>query len=247
MLRSAADLQRYSIAGTDGDIGQLDRMFFDDEHWTVRYLVVDTGKWLPGRQVLIPPAAVDQVDREGRRIRLRLTREKIKHSPDVDSDKPVSRQQETALIAYYGYGSYGGASDLWGSAAYPPGVLVPPPPAAAAFQPPPATRPDEPTAAPDTQEGDPHLRSTKAVAGYHVNATDGTVGHVDDFLIDETWTVRYFVIDTSNWPGGRSVRIPRDWVRQIDWTASMVHVGVTADQVRSAPELDAGATNPDEQ
>src|SRR5687767_6133976 len=84
MLRSAATLQGYAISGSDGEIGQVDRLFFDDEKWTVRHLVVDTGKWLPGRRVLISPAAVERIDPDCGRIHLNLTREVIRNSPDVD-------------------------------------------------------------------------------------------------------------------------------------------------------------------
>lgn len=241
MLRSAANLQGYTIEATDGDIGQLDRLFFDDTQWTVRYLVVDTGKWLPGRKVLIPPVAVERIDRVARRIHLQLTREKIKTSPDVDSDQPVSRQQESALSAYYGYGPYGMGDGLWGSASYPPGMLAPLPPAAAAFAPPPAVPGGAASAHGDaeTPSGDPHLRSTKEVAGYHVKATDDEIGHVDDFLIDESWAIRSVVVDTSNWPGGRSVLISPENVRQIDWLGSIVHVGISAAQVRSSPPYES--------
>ena len=237
MLRSAATLQGYGITASDGDIGQVDRLFFDDERWTVRYLVVDTGKWLTGRRVLISPAAVDSTDDFGGRIRLNLTRDQIRNSPDVDSDQPVSRQQETALNAYYGYGPYWGTGGLWGSVYYPPGILAPGPAATSAMATPPETLADGlPRQQPD---GDSHLRSTKEVSGYHVQATDGSIGHIDGFLIDDqTWAIRYLIVDTSNWPGGRSVLISPSWVREVDWHQSKVHVDVTVEKVRTSPEYD---------
>lgn len=241
MLRSASDLQGYAIVATDGEIGRLSRLFFDDERWTVRHLVVDTGKWLPGRHVLISPAAVERIDRAEQQIHLRLTRDTIREAPGVDTDKPVSRQQETALSAYYGYGPYWGGSGLWGSMYYPAGIIGPIPPAGAAYAPPPAV--SAPDAVPDAEkdEGDSHLRSTKEVAGYHVQASDESIGHVDDFILeDDTWAIRYLVVDTSNWPGGTSVLISPQWVREIDWRDAKLHVDVTAAQVRSSPEYEPG-------
>lgn len=236
MLTSAATLQGYVISGTDGEIGQVDRLFFDDEKWVVRHLVVDTGKWLPGRRVLISPAAVERVDPDRGCIHLNLTREVIRNSPDVDTDKPVSRQQEIALNDYYGYGPYWGTGGLYGAFYYPPGIV--PPGALAAPAVPAAPGRVAPGQTQDSGD-DSHLRSTKEVSGYHVHAEDGSIGHIDGFLIeDDTWAIRYLVIDTSNWPGGESVLISPRWVREVDWTRSRVYVNATVDKVRSSPKYD---------
>lgn len=238
MLISAATLQDYGITASDGDIGKIDRLFFDDEQWTIRYLVVDTGKWLPGRRVLISPAAVDGVDGYGGHVRVNLTREQIRNSPDVDTDQPVSRQHETDLNAYYGYGAYWGAGGLWGPVYYPPGIMAPGPTAAGsmATMPPTTVAEGLPRQEP---EGDSHLRSTKEVSGYHVQATDGSIGHIDGFLIDDqTWAIRYLIVDTSNWPGGRSVLISPRWVREVNWHQSKVHVDADVEKVKTSPEYD---------
>ena len=236
MLRSIKQLQRYAIRATDGEIGQVDDFLFDDRHWTVRYLVVDTGKWLPGRRVLIAPRAIVRADEPTGALELDLTRDTIRNSPDVDTDQPVSRQQEVAFHSYYGYPYYWGGPGFW---AHPLGMMAPPVPEYAVV-PPEQARGEggigEPNAATDASgaEGDPHLRSTKEVSGYHIQARDGELGHVDDFLVEEDgWAIRSLVIDTSNWIGGETVRVPIEDVGRVEWGASKVHVNRDRESLRT--------------
>ena len=236
MLRTAADLKTRRITAIDGDIGSIDRFFFDDERWTIRHIVVDLGKWLPGRRVLISPVAVLEIDDEHTSVRVNLTKEKVRASPDIDTDKPVSRQHEITLHRHYGYVPYWGGSGLWGGGYFPAGLAVPPP-AAVAFAPEVLHEFD----GNDRSSGDSHLRSTKAVAGYHLRTADGEAGHVDDFVIDdESWAIRYLVVDTSNWPGGRSVLVPVEWVKEVDWSILQIRVDASSQQVRNREEFAPG-------
>src|SRR5215470_11511365 len=106
MLHNIGDLKGYSISATDGEIGQVEDFYFDDEKWVIRYLVVDTGKWLPGRKVLISLIALGSADRDGQKITVTLNKRQIENSPSIDVDKPVSRQYETSYYDYYGYPYY---------------------------------------------------------------------------------------------------------------------------------------------
>ena len=232
MLRTTTDLKNRTITAIDGEIGSIDRFFFDDERWTVRHIVVDLGTWLPGRRVLISPAAVLEIDDERNTVRINLTKEKVRASPDIDTEKPVSRQQEITLHRHYGYAPYWGGGGLWAGGYFPAGLAVPPP-ASAAFEL--GILPD--LEGSDQSNGDSHLRSTKEVAGYHLRTTDGEVGHVDDFLIDdESWAIRNLVVDTSNWPGGRSVLVPVDWVKEVDWSRLQISIDASSQQVREREE-----------
>lgn len=233
MLRTATDLKTRTIVAIDGEIGAIDRFFFDDERWTVRHIVVDLGKWLPGRRVLISPAAVLEIDDERNSVRVNLTKDRVRESPDIDTDKPVSRQQEITLHRHYGYAPYWGGGGLWAGGYFPAGLAVPPV-AAGAFTP--EALPEEHGA--DHPSGDSHLRSTREVAGYHLRTADGEVGHVDDFVIDgESWAIRYLVVDTSNWPGGRRVLVPVEWVKEVDWSRLQIRVDATSQQVREREEF----------
>lgn len=114
MLNKAKTLKGYKLQSLDGEIGGVKEFYFDDRHWTIRYLVADTGDWLPGRQVLISPHALVSVSSQAQSIAVDLTKKQIEGSPSVDSDKPVSRQFEATYSGYYGYPLYWGGPFMWG-------------------------------------------------------------------------------------------------------------------------------------
>jgi len=219
----------YTLAATDGAIGEVEDCYFDDVHWTVRYLVVDTGGWLSGRRVLITPMAVRSVDQGGERVIVDLTREQVEHSPDIDTHRPVSRQHELSLLQHYGFPTYWYGPYAWGPAMLP------------AF---PAPVPEgvmDEVLARSEQDNleDAHLHSTNDTLGHEIQARDGAIGHVDDFLLDErSWTIRWLVVDTRNWLPGKHVLVAPEWVESVEWTERAVRVGLTRDQIRSAPPYD---------
>jgi hypothetical protein len=237
MLRRFTDIRSYTIGATDGDIGSVDDLYFDDLGWTVRYLVVDTGTWLSGRKVLLSPAALRGVDPMGTRIRTDLTRRQVEGSPSIDTQKPVSRQHETEFLSYYGYAPYWDGPYRWGASAYPMGGVMPP-----ATEAPVQARVAEELAARERQSHDEHLRSARAVSGYGIRATDGDLGHVEDFLIDEQdWAIRYLIADPRSWWPGPHVLVGTDWIRGVSWDDSVVEVDVTRDAIRNAPRWDPAA------
>ena len=233
MIRGAASLKGFTIGATDGEVGGVNDLYFDDERWVIRYLIVDTGDWLPGRKVLISPHAVRTTQWELRRVDVALTRQQVKGSPDIDTDKPVSRQHEAAYFSYYGYPAYWDGASLWGPTAQP---LAPPP------IPPELRGVTTVTEKPDEQaaiHADTHLRSAREVSGYHIQATDGTIGHVEDLLFDEdTWQVRYIEVDTRNWWPGKHVLIAPQWIDAMDWANRTALVHVTCAMVKDSPPYD---------
>lgn len=235
VLRRTSELIGYTIHATDGDIGSVSRILFDDHRWTVRYVVVDTGRWLPGRKVLISPISIRQASWSTRRLDVALTRERVKNSPDIDTDRPVSRQQELAYFGYYGYPYYWGGAGQWGASMYPTAVAE----GQVARQ----TDLDE-SLRREQSARDSHLRDTAAVRGYHIRAMDGEIGHVDDFLVDDqTWTIRYLVVDTSDWIGGRRVLISPEWVAAVSWPEATVHLAMSREAVKNSPEYDDSRLN----
>jgi len=125
MLTNTAQLKGVTIRTTDGEMGTVEQFYFDDETWAIRYLTVETGGWLGGRQVLISPFSVVQADWQARRLDVALTKKQVQNSPDIDTHLPVSRQHEAAYLGYYGYPYYWGGPYLWGPAFYPAGLAVP--------------------------------------------------------------------------------------------------------------------------
>ena len=227
MLRSLKDLERYTVSATDGDIGSVVNFILDDKHWTVRYLVVDTGSFLEGHRVLISPISFRQADWSTHRFHLALTKEKVKNSPSVDADKPVSRQHEQNFYRYYGYTPYWGYSGIWGMGAF-PGLLG-------------AGRRTEPPPPPSEKvSGDVHLRSVGEIRGYHIQGSDDAIGHVADFVVDdETWQVRYLVVDTSNWWFGKKVLVAPHWASRVSYDESKVFVDLSRQKIKNSPEWDA--------
>lgn len=228
MIRSLNSLLSYQIRARDGEIGTVHDFFFDDEFWTVRYLVVDTGRWLPGRKVLLTPDALDQPAWAAASVPVNLTREQIKSSPEMDADKPVSRQRQIELHRHYGWPFYWTGGGVW------PDPVAPVPPPAGASPSDLETK---------REPGDPHLRSLREITGYHIEASDGSIGHVEDLVTDEdAWEIRYLVVDTRNWLPGRKVLIaPRWFVGPISWSERKVKVFMTQASIRNSPEYDPKA------
>ncbi|MEO5926463.1 MAG: PRC-barrel domain-containing protein [Bryobacteraceae bacterium] len=220
MMTNATYLKGLVIRATDGDIGTVDQFYFDDESWIIRYLTIDTGGWLGGRRVLISPVAVSQVDWPTRRLDVALTKKQVEHSPEVDTQLPVSRQHEAAFNGYYGYPPYWSASPAFVS-----GLSIPPPPK------------DDIANQIRRESMDSHLRSTEAVRGYHIEATDGEIGHVAGFVMDdETWAIRYIEVATQNWWPGKRVLLSPAWIDRVSWEESKVYVGLAREIIKDAPE-----------
>ena len=223
MLRSTKDLRGYAIRASNGVIGKVYGLYFDDLAWIVRYLVVDTGNWLPGRQVLLWPGVLGQPDWDTQSLPVGLSKEQVEHSPHISTDEPVSRQMEVDLHTYYGWTPY------WRG-----GLPVPGLGAAAAAEMIASSAEER-----DEGDSDPHLRSTREVIGYHIQARDGEIGHVEDFVVDdEAWFIRYLVIDTRNWLPGRKVLVAPAWAEQVNWVERKVYVDLGRETIKSSPEFD---------
>jgi hypothetical protein len=223
MLRSIKQLYGDKLGASDGDIGHVKDFYFDDRNWAVRYLVADTGSWLTGRQVLISPHAFGSLNQAGKVLRVNLTRQQIENSPPIESHKPVSRQYEEEYYRYYGWPYYWRGDALWGLSGFP--ILAE---KAAPF-------PGEP-AIEKPDDADACLYSTQAVNGYHLQASDGTIGHVCDFMMDDqSWAIGQLVIKTGHRLSGREVRIPAGQVDRISWDESKVFVKLTRAAVEQSP------------
>jgi uncharacterized protein YrrD len=213
MLRKAKALKGYKLESLDGEIGKIKEFYFDDRHWTIRYLVADTGNWLTGRQVLI---------REEQHLEVQLTKKQIEDSPSLNSDKPVSRQFEEVYFDYHGWPLYWNGPNVWGRSNYLMRVK------------------QQRTSSSEAEKvRDPHLRSTHDVSGHHIQATDGEIGHVEDFIIDDqTWAIRYLIIDTRNWWPRKMLLVSPQWIERVSWSESKVFVNLPREMIKQAPEYD---------
>lgn len=225
MLQALDNFKGLVLEALDGEIGRVDDFRFDDEQWTIRYLVVRTEPWL-GRHVLISPISVGQANWAADKLEVRLTRDQIRNSPEVPVSGTLSREAEEQYASHYGYSAYWGGPQLWGWAGFPGALASPPPP--------------EYTPSKAGDIAGAAVRSLHALRGAHVHARDGEIGHVDDAIVDdESWRLRYLLIDTSNWVGGTHVLVPTESIGEFDWTDGRVSVNLTTNRIRSAPRYDA--------
>ena len=226
MLKNTTHLNGLAIHATDGELGIVAQAYFDDETWAIRYLVVETGGWLGGRQVLISPFSIIRTDWEARRLDVRLTKKQVEDSPNIDTHRPVSRQHEAEYLGYYGYPYYWGGPNLWGSEVYPAGLLTPITPASVEL----ADRVRR-------ESSDSHLRSTESVTGYGIEAADGEIGHLNGFVLDdEAWAIRYIEVATRNWWPGKKVLVAPSWIERVSWDESRVYVALTREAIQNGPE-----------
>jgi uncharacterized protein YrrD len=231
MLRKNKELTGSKLAAVDGEIGHVKDFYFDDQTWTVRYLVADTGHWLPDRRVLLSPFAVSSLETHPHKVlALNLTKKQIENSPSMEEHKPISRQYEQQYMQYYGWPDYWPGPLLWGPVeapwAYLPATVQAPPP--------------HPKLVVNSE--DAHLRSAREISGfsgYQIQALDQLFGHVEDFIFDEqTWAIRYLVCDTRNWWPGKHFLLAPQWLAWESWAEARVYVDLDREAIRRGPEYD---------
>jgi hypothetical protein len=226
MLRSMKDMEDYTIGATDGIIGRVRDFYFDDEDWVIRYLVVETADGAPQRKVLISPISIGQPNWSEKILPVSLTKIQVQKSPDIDTNKPVSRQHEMGYLGYFGYGAYWGGGGLWGASPYPDELQAGLQDAALR------------TAA-GHQSDDVHLRSGNEIMRYYVHASDGDIGHVQGLIVDEkSWAIRYIIVNTSNWWLGHEVIIAPEWIDDVDWLDSKLSINLTRQSIKDSPPYD---------
>jgi len=228
MLRSVNNLIGYQISAMDGDLGKAYDFYFDDLAWSIRFLVVETGSLFDEKKVLIPHAALGATDWGTQRFQVNLTMEQVRKSPDIETEKTISRQHEINLFNYYALPEY------WKDGLYAGSIGMGPLTAIVNTE-----TLKEAGDSVQRHHGEVHLRSTKKVTGFHIHAKDGEVGHVADFIIDDKkWDIFFLVVDTQNWLPGKKVLILPKTINRIDWEESEVYVNLTQASIEKRPELD---------
>ncbi|HEX3721104.1 MAG TPA: PRC-barrel domain containing protein [Verrucomicrobiae bacterium] len=212
MLRSLKPMRQYIILASDGYLGGVHDFYFHDDSWVIRYMVVDIGNWLAGRKVLLTTEVLGKADWDAHTLPVNLTRDQIEKSPEIDTDKPVSRRQEAELHKHFGWRSYWNIS----GADLPPAL----------------------TEVGNAEPGDPHLRSFHEVTHYSIHAIDGPLGHIDDFIVEDAgWVIRYLVVNLSNWAPARKVLISPQWMREINFAQKTVEVALAREAIVNCPEF----------
>jgi hypothetical protein len=225
MLRKLRNLEGWTIYGSDRqDVGTVDDFYLDDEHWTVRYLVANVGRWGALQETLVPPRAIDQINSNDARIVVGMTRGEVEHLPSADTRRPIARRYEREYSSQFAYPTFWPSresSDTWS-----PTLAQQAADMAARVAP--------------ADEEEAHLRSIHELAGYHVQALDGECGVLEDFFADETWAVRYLAVHTGHWPTGRTVLLSTDRILKIEWEHQLVHVDLTREDIKQSPKYQSG-------
>jgi sporulation protein YlmC with PRC-barrel domain len=222
MNRSVKHLHSYTVVARDGELGSVEEMYFDDEKWTIRYIVADLEEVPQKERAAVSPVSVEDVDWKNRMILVDLSRDEVAESPEVDEGGSFSRQKERQLNGYYRIPVYWSGVGLWGNHVY-PGLLA-----------------EE--AQPEDDEGqddaETHVHGTEEAFGYKIEATDGEIGRVDDLVVEErTWEIQFLVIDTGNWLPGKKVIVDTHWIDQVNWKDGTVSVSLPRNAIRSATAI----------
>lgn len=224
MLRSLKDINGYKLNAVDDNIGKIIDFYFDDLVWKIRYIVSDTGRWLPGRKLLISSQEIETSGWADHLQAATLARDKIQNSPDMKVDLPVSRQEEIKLVQYYGWEPY------WESKEFSSSLSNTPP------ESPPVVEPASDGTDDDSQT---HLRSVNDITGYHIEANDGEIGHVEDIIVEaDDWVIRYLVVNTGKWLPGRKVLISPTWTQKINWSEKNLISNLSREDIEHSPEFD---------
>ena len=223
MLLNLKKISGHKLAATDGDIGHVKDFYFDDKTWAIRYLVADTGTWLTGRLVLLSPYSFGRFDQDKKILKVNLTRKQIENSPSIDEHRPVSRQYEENYYNYYGWPVYWQGGETWGTTDY-PGMLP--------------SIPSNTLRNYDYPKWDDiNLRSTKKVCGYAIEATDGTIGTVSGFVVDDKrWVIRELAVEAGHWYSGKEILITPDKIERISYQDSKVFVKLTKGDIQRTAE-----------
>ena len=223
-FRRVQDITKLTLYGVDGQVGTIRGLYFDDQNWAVRYLIVRTGGWLRGRHVLITPMAIGTIDDADASIRINLQKEQINHAPSIESTQSISRRYEQTYYERFQWAPYWQPdTTMWGSP-------IPSPDASIAGL-------DESLCGEVPEQS--HLRSSTSVTGCEIHARDGEIGHMKDLVIDdEDWIIRYVEIDTRNWLPGKKVLVQTGRIGPFDRYSRSVTMALTRHAIQSAPPYD---------
>lgn len=214
MLQDTKRITGRIVQALDGEVGHVSDFLFDDTYWSLRYLVVETGPWLDGRKILLAP---ESFERNALYISdplpTKVSRTKISSSPLFEMDQIIYRAYEEDYYDYYGWSAYWENSNSEANAI---SAMI------------------GPAQMREIVPGRIHLRSVSSIAGFRLQANDGTIGHVASFTIDtRNWTVAEIVVETGHWYLGKQILVLPESVERINYEDSTVFVRLSLEDIRS--------------
>lgn len=228
MLQAVRKFIKMKVRGTDGICGHIQDIYFDEEKWTLRYFLLDTGGWLPGKLVLISPLAIDDIDFKNKILEVNLSKDQIDKCPNPSEHAPITRQMEENYANYYEYPHYWPGMGIWPAVGYDLAYY-------SRFQNHGHTD-QETQSLKNKKIKDQHLRTANELKSYSLVAIDGKFGHLEDFIVDdETWELRYLVIDTINWWPSKVIILSPQWIEKIDWVELEIILGLDKVKIKNSP------------
>ncbi len=216
-------LKSFDVVGKDEDFGSVDDALIDEKDLTIRYFTVKTGNWFSGEKMYISPASIESINVNDEVITTDITKEEAENAPRLEGRELIDRTYETNFHTHYGLNPYWTGPGVWGTSFTARELAA-----------------QQPVAMPEPEEdskGEPEIYKAKDIIRYEFAAQDDSFGQVEDLLIEEdSYKVRYFVIDTRKFFGGKKVLISADWVENIDWIKAQIQTNVTKEQVENSPE-----------
>jgi hypothetical protein len=236
MQRNINSLTGYNMMATDGEIGKVIEFYFDDETWFLRYMILKTGDWLFGRKILISPDALKKTSWNTGLFSVNITKEQIRESPAINTDKPIYRSQEIELYAHYDW------EGEWGSRFYEGGSM-------GKSNPIPVLDRGILSSADkaDIYSNDKlHLQNTSKVLGFQILCTDGEFGSLVDFVMDDqTWQILYIVAETGISSDGKKTLIHIKDIQKVQLDQANILVNVTLATLKNGKSFKESEFKPD--
>ena len=227
MLVLARSYQGYTLSASDRKVGKITDLYFDEEKWGVRYLVVHVGWPIFGRDALVSPLAVRAVDADFKRVLVNLDIETIENAPPLSPYQPISRQYEAYYHDYYDWPYYWFGDALWGLASTPEQLQL--------------IEQSIDQSLVHNDEVHTHLRSIHEIIGYSVMDAQQAIGTIEDVIIEsDSWLIRYLVLRSPSWLPSKRHLISRDWVTGIDWSNQEATIELDHSMVEASPEYNPG-------
>lgn len=231
------DLKNYTIQASDGDIGSVSEFYFDEEHFYLRYLVVNTENFLFRNLVLVSPISFTNINFEEKIIKLKITKKELEDSPGLDSVDVISRKYEKDYNNHFAWPYYWSAENS-ASAIGPYGMpwgyynqLGRAP-----------RRTGEVNSDLVRNTDDSNLRSSREVRSYSVKGIGNEeFGHIQGFILDpNTLALKFVIIDTIHFLPSKHVLLRPEWIEEISWESKTVEFSFSKELIKSAPSYKRG-------
>ncbi|GAB3060809.1 PRC-barrel domain-containing protein [Virgibacillus ainsalahensis] len=226
MLYFTSDLKTYNIDASDGEVGKIKDLYFDDKEWSIRYAVIDTRKWLPGRKVLLSPSSFVNLNEAKENLEVEYDKEKVRNSPAIPEGQSLSYEAENSLIGYYGWSRYWMSNAMWGAGENPI--------TSSFYQGDSMEKQIQRDIPQSSTEMAYNLRSEDETMGFKVHANNGKIGIVVDMVYDdEYWNIKYIVVQSNeSYVNEKYFIFTRKKIESVDWFGEDIYISEPLESIK---------------